>query len=115
VVGGALVTKECLADSTWLWTGLKYVGADHWEDIAELKAKGTESVDLEDQLSENERTIAEAKAACLIIDARINAYNESLTFLQTRLEGLNERVLQAEKAYAVSFLCVLHYRSFAKY
>jgi hypothetical protein len=85
------------------------VGADHWEDIAEFKAKGTEGADLEDQLSENERTIAEVKAACLIIDARINAYNESLTFLQTRLEGLNERVLQAEKAYAVRLLCGMQY------
>jgi chromosome segregation ATPase len=73
---------------------------DHWDEITELRAK-TDSGDLEEQLSENERTIAEVKAACLIIDARINAYNESLTFLQTKLEGLNERVLQAEKAYAV--------------
>lgn len=52
-------------------------------------------------MSESEKTVAEVKAACMIIDERINAYTESLTALQTKLEGLNERVLQAEKAYAV--------------
>lgn len=77
------------------------VRADHWDEITELKAKANGGGDFEADMSENEKTLAEVKAACMIIDERINAYTESLTALQTKLEGLNERVLQAEKAYTV--------------
>jgi hypothetical protein len=55
----------------------------------------------ETDLSADEKNVAEVKAACMIIDERMNAYKADLTSLQTKLEGLNERLVQAESSYSV--------------
>ena len=58
-------------------------------------------------LSADEKTLAEVKAACMIIDERMNAYKADLTSYQTKLEGLNERLMQTEQSYTVCCCTVL--------
>jgi prefoldin subunit 5 len=53
------------------------------------------------ELSENAKAWTEIQAASMIIKERMNAYTKDLTALQGKLEGLHERVLEAEQQYKV--------------
>jgi hypothetical protein len=75
------------------------LAAGDW-DIDAMKLKSS-SGDYETNLSADEKTLAEVKAACMIIDERMNAYVADLDVFQAKLEGLNERMLEAELAYQV--------------
>ena len=76
--------------------------AGDWDlDSMKLKSAGAT---FETDLSADEKTLAEVKAACMIIDERMSAYDADLSSFQTKLEGLNERMMQAERSYAVRAL-----------
>jgi hypothetical protein len=77
----------------------KLVRAGDW-DLDTMKLKSG-SAAYETDLSADEKTLAEVKAACMIIDERMSAYDADLSSFQTKLEGLNERMMQAERSYAV--------------
>lgn len=68
--------------------------------MAKLKRDGAEA-SFETDLSADEKTLAEVTAACMIIDERMHAYEADLAAYQTKLEGLNERMVEAERAYHV--------------
>jgi hypothetical protein len=68
------------------------------------KQKDEAAVDPEKSLSEEERAVTELKAAMMILNERVAAYTQDLTAQQTKLDGLNERALVAEKRYLVRFI-----------
>ena len=73
--------------------------AGDWDiDTIKLRSGGAT---YETDLTSDEKTLAEVKAACMIIDERMSAYEADLSSFQTKLEGLNERQMQAEKEYNV--------------
>lgn len=53
------------------------------------------------ELSEDAKAWTEIQAASMIIKERMNAYTKDLTALQGKLEGLHERVVEAEQQYVV--------------
>lgn len=55
----------------------------------------------ETELTGDAKALTEIQAANMIIQERVNAYTRELTGLQAKLEGLHERVAEAEKQYAV--------------
>ena len=55
----------------------------------------------ESELTGDAKALTEIQAANMIIMERVNAYTRELTGLQAKLEGLHERVAEAEKQYAV--------------
>ena len=76
--------------------------AGDWDiDTIKLKSGGGT---YEKDLSADEKTLAEVKAACMIIDERMSAYEADLSSFQTKLEGLTERMMAAETEYAVRAL-----------
>jgi RNase P/RNase MRP subunit p29 len=71
-----------------------------WDIGALQKGQGmTESREAE--LSADAKAWTEIQAANMIIKERMNAYTKDLTALQAKLEGLNERVVEAEQQYVV--------------
>ena len=72
--------------------------AGDW-DIGSLRQPGVRSGTPE--LSADAKAWTEIQAASMIIKERMNAYNKDLTGLQGKLEGLHERVVEAEQQYVV--------------
>ena len=72
--------------------------AGDW-DIGSLQQPGQRGGPPE--LSEDAKAWTEIQAASMIIKERMNAYTKDLTGLQGKLEGLHERVVEAEQQYAV--------------
>lgn len=76
--------------------------AGDW-DIGPVKAplEAGGGVRGESELTGDAKALTEIQAANMIIMERVNAYTRELTGLQAKLEGLHERVAEAEKQYAV--------------
>lgn len=68
-------------------------------DIGSLRQTGPRSGSTE--LSADAKAWTEIQAASMIIKERMNAYTKDLTGLQGKLEGLHERVIEAEQQYVV--------------
>lgn len=70
-------------------------------DIGPVKPLGNGGSRDEGELTGDAKALTEIQAANMIIMERVNAYTRELTGLQAKLEGLHERVAEAETKYAV--------------
>eukprot|EP00892_Ulva_mutabilis_P009068 jgi/Ulvmu1/6533/UM003_0166.1 len=69
-------------------------------DIGPVKPQALGASRDDTELTADAKALTEIQAANMIIKERMSAYTRELTGLQAKLEGLHERVAEAEKQYA---------------